>query len=493
MSSQSIAAKIVASLNANGVKHFLLSPGSRSQALAIAASQLEQANLAKVLVRLDERSMAFTGLGISRASKSPVALIVTSGTAVANLFPAVLEAHHSGVPLILLTADRPARLRNRGANQTTNQVNIFGSAATCFDLSTDLTDSDAEQKAQTALELALRTNQPVQLNIQFDTPLSSANPNAADLVASSKTLKIVQQEKSVLEVPVDDYTVVIAGAGGHRAVEFAEQANLPLFAEPSSGARKGEHSVSQYLNSLNDLRQEVRKVVVFGKPTLSRVIQKLISESSVYVESNSQFGTFNPFDNVIGTADQLVPSGSGSKEWLTKWQRADELTERQKFVSFVWDQSDRLLLGASDLIRDLDGCAQAKELEVYSNRGLSGIDGSVSTGIGIAIANGPTTALIGDLTLLHDANGLNKTDLPDFDLRLVVGNDGGGHIFSRLEVADEVEKPVFERLFRTKQSVDIEALANAYGWKYIKCQSLPELLEAWKLSGAVLIDYQLAD
>jgi 2-succinyl-5-enolpyruvyl-6-hydroxy-3-cyclohexene-1-carboxylate synthase len=141
----------------------------------------------------------------------------------------------------------------------------------------------------------------------------------------------------------------------------------------------------------------------------------------------------------------------------------------------------------------LDSAAQAKDLEVFSNRGLSGIDGTVSTAIGIAMALGQTTALIGDLTLLHDAGGLNKTDLPELELRLVVGNDHGGHIFSRLEVAKEIDGPSFERLFNTEQRVDIEALAKAYGWTYAKCRSITELARAWELTGSVLIDYELVD
>ena len=109
------------------------------------------------------------------------------------------------------------------------------------------------------------------------------------------------------------------------------------------------------------------------------------------------------------------------------------------------------------------------------------------------MAKGPTVALIGDLTLLHDANGLNKTDLPDLELKLVVGNDNGGHIFTRLEVAKEIESDVFDRLFKTAQSVDLAKLAQAYGWKYVACQSLSELEKAWALRGAVLIDFQLSD
>ncbi len=492
MSSQSIASRVVATLNANGVSDFLLSPGSRSQGLAIAAKQLEDASLARLTVRLDERSMAFTGLGIAQATKKPVAVIVTSGTAVANLFPAVLEAYHSSTPLILLTADRPARLRGKGANQTTNQIDIFGFAAKCFDIPIDVTESDAESVVLQALTQVALEGKPVQINVQFDLPLSSSSPNAKDLVGNSKKIKNLEKAATELAVPVDNHTVVVAGAGGERASEFALAANLPLLAEPSSGARHGRNAVVNYLADLESLKGEVRKVIVFGKPTLSRAVQRLISEATVYAEV-SRYGIFNPFDNVIASADKLIPEGRADDSWLARWNSTSSSSAREEFVQYVWQRSDRLVLGASDLIRVLDSAAQAKDLEVFSNRGLSGIDGTVSTAIGIAMALGQTTALIGDLTLLHDAGGLNKTDLPELELRLVVGNDHGGHIFSRLEVAKEIDGPSFERLFNTDQRVDIEALAKAYGWTYAKCRSITELARAWERTGSVLIDYELVD
>jgi 2-succinyl-5-enolpyruvyl-6-hydroxy-3-cyclohexene-1-carboxylate synthase len=436
--------------------------------------------------------MAFTGLGIAQATGNPVALIVTSGTAVANLFPAVLEAYHSSTPLVLLTADRPARLRGRGANQTTNQVNIFGFAAQCLDIPIDITASDAESFVLQALSHSALKQKPIQINIQLDLPLSASSPSARDLVSGSKKLEDLEVHLTELAVPVDNHTVVVAGAGGERASEFAQLANLPLFAEPSSGARHGKSVAVNYLADLDSLRGEVRKVIVFGKPTLSRAVQKLISETSVFAEI-SGYGTFDPFDNVIGSAHRLIPGGRADDTWLALWGAKPASSPRHEFVQFVWNHSDRLVLGASDLIRALDSAASPKKLEVYSNRGLSGIDGTVSTAIGVALARGKTTALIGDLTLLHDAGGLNKTDLPEIDLRIVVGNDHGGHIFSRLEVAGEIDADSFERLFNTSQSVDFAALAAAYGWKYVKCGKIAELSQAWEIAGTVLIDYQLVD
>jgi 2-succinyl-5-enolpyruvyl-6-hydroxy-3-cyclohexene-1-carboxylate synthase len=491
VTSQDFAASLVANLVASGVQSFYLSPGARSQALAIAAGQLEETGKAKLTVRLDERSMAFTALGNSIASGRPVAIITTSGTAVANLHPAVLEASHAGVPLILLTADRPARLRGRGANQTTFQPGIFA-PATVADYDLEAVDASVAAKfASQAVIDATEKHGPVQLNLQFDLPLSAAEPDANTVLAGLGHMpKPETREKSELEVPVDNHTVVIAGAGGLGARAFAEKAGLPLLAEPSSGERSGPNAITDYLSALEALEDEVRKVVVFGKPTLSRPIQSLISTSALYVQTSS-YGNFDPFDNAIASAERLMPSGEVDAAWLESWRKEPELDNRGEFVRFVWENSSRLLLGASDLIRVADRVAKPKEIEVYSNRGLSGIDGTVSTAIGIAQQRQDVTALIGDLTLLHDANGLNRSDLGELNVRLVVGNDNGGHIFSRLEVSELLPKKTFERLFTTSQQVDHHALAAAYGWKYFRCENLAELESAWTESGFVIIDYAL--
>ena len=459
--------------------------------MAIAAEQLAESGKANLTVRLDERSMAFTALGNSMASGRPVAVITTSGTAVANLHPAVLEASHAGVPLILLTADRPARLRGKGANQTTFQPGIF-SPATVADYDLEAVDASVAAKfASQAVIDATEKHGPVQLNLQFDLPLSAQEPDANAVLSGLGEFSEPQTlELSELEVPVDSHTVVIAGAGGAGARAFAEKAGLPLLAEPSSGERSGPNAITDYLSALEALEGQVRKVVVFGKPTLSRPIQRLIATSALYVQV-SRFGNFDPFYSAIASAQRLLPSGEVDAAWLESWRKEPELGKRGEFVRFVWENSPRLLLGASDLIRVADRVARPKEIEVYSNRGLSGIDGTVSTAIGIAQEKQDVTALIGDLTLLHDANGLNRSDLGEMNVRLVVGNDNGGHIFSRLEVNELLPKESFERLFATPQVVDLRSLSAAYGWKYFRCESMKELEAAWEENGFVLIDYGL--
>lgn len=279
-SSQFFAAELLATLVAGGAKHLYLAPGARSQALAIAADQLAGANKADLTIRLDERSMGFVALGRAMASGSPSVVITTSGTAVANLHPAVLEAHHSGVPMILLTADRPARLRGKGANQTTNQVGIFADAVIrCIDVSVaELGEFDARELAIQAIELATgETPGPVQLNLQFQEPLSDLTPNASEISTSGIEINPNSSEISSLEVVISDRAVVVAGAGANQAaVDFAKTANLPLFAEPTSGARYGDQLVVDYIAGLNgELGSQVDQVFVFGKPTLSRPVQRL--------------------------------------------------------------------------------------------------------------------------------------------------------------------------------------------------------------------------
>lgn len=494
--SQQFAAELVANLVALGVKDFYLAPGARSQALAIAVSQMVDANKASLTIRLDERSLAFAALGRSLATGKPVAVITTSGTAVANLHPAVLEAQHAGVPLLLLTADRPARLRGLGANQTTNQEGIFGDIP-CFDIASPKPEfqPDGAQIAMAALDLMLGGTRPspVQLNLQFEEPLSSSSPNAAQLSPLAVASNYANSVQSV-ELEIDDSTVVVAGAGaGVAATEFAQAANLPLFAEPSSGSRFGDQVVVNYPELLKtDLADRIKTVVVFGKPSLSRSVMKLIKTSRVYVV-RSNYEPFNVFENARMIVDSIVPIGRASDHWIKSFSSETTEDPRAGFVSKVWDsiKDEALLFGASDLIRVAENCLPPKPLRVFSNRGLAGIDGTVSTALGIAQAGNKVKALLGDLTLIHEISGLNLSGLGDLDVQLIIGNDNGGHIFDHLEMREHLSPEWFEKLFTTPQQLDLEPIVTGFGWKYIRCENLTDLDEAIRTRGFVVIDYQL--
>lgn len=516
---QTFAAQLLATLAKAGVRNFFISPGARSQSLAIAAGQLADAGKIDLHVRLDERGLAFTALGSALASGEPSVIITTSGTAVANLHPAVLEASHSGVPLILLTADRPHELRNVGANQTTNQIDIFNDAVReCVDVPAP-NGHDGETREATRLALnAIAVSMgydgdqpgPTQLNLAFREPLSSTEPNAAELSPILSMPEVAETVPEFAMLTADMPTVVIAGAGaGADAVELAEAFGWPLLAEPSSGARMGANAIVGYRRILesSELAKEIRRVIVFGKPTLGRAAIKLLFDADVevIVIRSKVMGYFNVSRRAAVLVDEVTVDEEVNFEWLERWRKADaELTpaeasvfDRRNLVDAVWaatNDADQLVLGASRLIREADAWAPAKAVRVYSNRGLAGIDGTVATATGVALMEreGTTRALIGDLTLLHDASSL-AIDAADgeLNLQLVVGNDGGGTIFSGLEMAQQLEAKTFEKLFTTPQQVDLWHLAQAYGWNYIRVEDRAELDAALKTTGRVLVDVRL--
>ena len=549
---QVLAANLLSQLVANGVDHIFLAPGARSQALAIAAGQLAEAGHVQLHVRLDERSMAFQAMGIGLSSGFPAALITTSGTAVANLHPAVLEAYHAGVPMILLTADRPAELRGVGANQTTNQVGIFGQAVTeCIDVPAPSEQDSHDQLQKLATELALNSiatavNQPgpVQLNLCFREPLSSAEPNAAGIFESiideeldtTSGIAVVERDPDhdldhehdedcahlhQIETPRSEpdsvidlslKTVVIAGDGGYLARWYTT--GLPLLAEPSSGVRGLPEAVAGYLWLLDqrtDLVQEVEQVLVFGKPTLSRQIQALLKKPGLRILTDpGRHGVFNPTGTGQPLGDDIEFVGEPDRAWLKAWQTAgsDLLAEqpqatsengvtRRQLVEAVYSAARKttpLVLGASRLIREADRWAPLKERTVFANRGLAGIDGTIATATGIAMTHSgaKVRVLLGDLTLLHDASSLVIDPIDaNLNIQLVVGNDGGGTIFEGLEVAKNLPKDAFEKLFRTPQRVNLELLAGAYGWSYQRVSNKVDLELALKSTGHLLIDVAL--
>lgn len=518
---QRVAAQILALLSASGVEHVFLAPGARSQALAIAASQLADAGRLKLHVRLDERSLGFTALGAALASGSPTALIVTSGTAVANLHPAVLEASHSGVPMILLTADRPHELRGVGANQTTNQIGLFADAVrTCFDLEAPTDESPTVDELRYVVATAIASvlgetgaqPGPVQINIAFREPLSGSEPNAASVNIEPLPFEPTEDsfEFALLDGTVP--TIVVAGAeAGPEATELAEAFGWPLLAEPSSGARFGENAILGYrllFKEKRELTDNVGRVIVYGKPTLSRDIIGLLyrEDVEVIVVRSKLMGHFNVGGRASALVDEVTVDSEPGGEWLASWRLADQqlrlsapvtgVLTRRELVEQVWaatDGAENLVLGASRLIREAETWAPAKPLNVFANRGLSGIDGTIATATGIALATGlQTRALMGDLTFLHDASSLaiDKSG-PELDLQIIVGSDGGGSIFESLEMKGALSARDFDHLFRTPQSVDIAGLAAAYGWQHVLVANETQLIIALKKTGRVVIEVSL--
>jgi len=530
------AALFVDALVAHGVRDVVLSPGSRSQALALVIADRERSGALTLHVRIDERVAGFVALGLAVETRRPVVVVTTSGTAVANLHPAVLEAHHSGVPLIIVSADRPLSLRGIGSNQTTKQPGIFAQAIRAeWDVAAPTRDKPGDPAALAAAVVAGASAGPVHVNVAFDVPLSGTVPAPAEADRS-----IADTDRSplppALHLEPRPGTVVVAGTGAGAAAEtIARELGAPLLAEVTSGAHFGPNLVVAYRDLLNraNFGDRVERVIIFGHPTLSREVPALVQRDGVetiVVRSATSIDDYNPGHRVSTFADRVLVTGEpdaspAGRSWLGRWvttsraeleqhdapsidiaissEPADQAAfnraviaglrapvTRRALVEAVWRMTwphDRLIVGASRLIRELDSFAPGKKISVHANRGLAGIDGTISTAMGIALASqrtegatqaGITRVLLGDLALLHDAGALLFGDgEPRPNIQVVVGNDGGGTIFDGLEVAQTATSGDIDRVFLTKQIVDVEKLAAAYGWDYLRVDNRGQLDE----------------
>lgn len=586
------AAALLGRLVERGVRHIVVSPGSRSQALALVAAELEARGLASVHVRIDERVAGFTALGIGRESRMPAVVLCTSGTAVANLLPAALEAHHAGVPMLLLTADRPPELRGVGANQTTRQPGMF---APSVRFETDLpvpceTDDDgageqsdmlravADEALAAALGAGTRQAGPVHLNLPYREPLAGALPDwlgapTTTLIAAdpgpddAPAPPVVEQRLSGAlyqggggigesDLPSDPdldphvlergpRTVVVAGADAGAAAEaLAHAGGWPLVAEIVSGARFGRNLVHGYRALLADaeLGGRIERAIVFGHPTLSREVTALLSRPDVEVYAVRGPGEPLNLNDATTAVDAVIAAvGDQDREWFGAWMRASRAAavdlapaapdadalasavpkerlgaiaaeldvlrapiDRATLVDAVWRATwphDRLLFASSRLVRVADQVLAGKKVPVHANRGLAGIDGTIATGLGVALTSqstggaGVTRVVIGDLALLHDAGALlQPAGEPAPRIQVIVGNDGGGTIFDGLEVAQTASAAAMDRVLYTPQNVRVDLLAAAYGWEYVRATTRTELDQALvaAVAGRQLIEVALA-
>ncbi len=508
--STAFATVVVDELIRCGVREAVVAPGSRSAPLALALAAADRDGRLRLHVRIDERTAGFLAIGLIRGTGLPVPVVTTSGTAVANLHPAVLEASHSGLPLIVLSADRPPALRGVGANQTTDQLKVFGHALRLFhEMGTPVRELGqvAYWRSQVARAVASATGArsadpgPVQLNCPLAEPLVPTDgPDWLEPLAGRSTgpwtavHAAAGQPSAVAPGPK---TVVVAGDGASQAARLAAEAGQwPLFAEPSSRARTGPAVISAYrlLLQASSLADEVERVLVFGHPTLSRPISTLLARPDVEVIVVSPIGLWpDAARRAASVVTGLEVAAADNTDWLERWQHADQVARPAidkvladgltgpgiaAIVGEAVGADGMLVVASSNPIRDLD-LAPVVPIRTIANRGLAGIDGTVSTAVGAALANaGPTYALIGDLAFLHDANGLViGPDEPRPDLRIVVVNDNGGGIFSTLEQGDPTHATHFERVFGTPHNTDLAALCAATNTPYTLAET-PEALRA---------------
>lgn len=536
------AVSVLDSLIRAGMRHAVIAPGSRSAPLAYALAAAADAGALQVHVRIDERTAGFTALGLAKATGAPVAVVTTSGTAVGELLPAVMEAHHAEVPLAVLSADRPPRLRGTGANQTTDQPGLFG---THVRVSVDLTDYPEQIPGpQTAgftdalaaltgrdpddwTQPSLRPLGPVQINCAFDEPLHPDQRMRqilrawADGVAGldpepAPTLPDPTLEAVLADAPrppadgIPRRSVVIAGDGaGPLAREFAEAQGLPLLAEPSSNARSGTHAIGAYRVLLGEesLGGRIERVVLFGRPTLSRPVTRLLADPQtdavIYLPRPVAWADprRRPEMPVRTLAEAAAFAGTGEPGWLQAWRDADAaLAARIDRLAAAGQRltgpavaaavtracardGSALVLGSSNLVRDADlAPAPDRALTgVWANRGLAGIDGTAATATGIGLGlDVPVRLLVGDLTFLHDLGSLNlgpREARPR--LQIVVFNDDGGGIFTTLEhgqvAEDQGWADAVERFFSTPHGADLEQLVRGFGHRYTRADDVAAL------------------
>ena len=498
----------------HGITDACLAPGSRSAPLALALAADERVQLH---VHLDERSASFFALGIARASGRPVIVLCTSGTAAANFHPAVLEAHHGRVPLIVCTADRPPELRDTGAGQTIDQLALYGGAVRWFfdaGVPDDRPGVGAEWRALASRAAGTALGPPpgpVHLNLPFREPLVPTGAPLVDAPGRSDGRPWTARapgERGPSPVMVDllkglvetnSRGLVVAGWGANVTPEtlrrFATAAGWPVLADPISNLRV-PGTISTYDPLLRDqafaTAHRPDLVLRIGAPLTNKIAGQWLDPEVPQVFVDPDGSWLDPHHAVSGRmvvepelllsalADAHDIDGPRPSSWLDDWRSAEQ-TARATIDPLIdgWaepfegriardvvaavPEGGSLVVASSMPVRDVESfAAPRKGMTFVANRGVNGIDGFASTVLGAAAgARTPTVALVGDLCFLHDANGLLGAARRGIDaVFVVVDNDGGG-IFSFLPHA-EIQKH-FETLFGTPQRVDIAALARLHG------------------------------
>ncbi|MDK8879370.1 2-succinyl-5-enolpyruvyl-6-hydroxy-3-cyclohexene-1-carboxylic-acid synthase [Corynebacterium sp. MSK008] len=505
MAAMEIAAA-VAELVAKHCTDVVMSPGSRNSPLAYALLARRDVT---VHMRIDERSAAFTALGLARVQRRHVGVVMTSGTAVANAYPAVIEAHMSHTPIAVISADRPERLVGTGASQTIWQQGIFGRYA----------ETQQVQSLDDVHAASFAASQ-VHINVALDAPLvpeALPEPVGAPRRVGPGALEGARGyvDNGAVDVDLTRNTLVIAG---DEAWEVPGLEHVPTIAEPTAptpfhqvhplAARFFAQSEVAISHDGGDFAADTKpgQVIVVGHPTLHRDVMALLADPDIEVIGISRTETFTGQPDKRGS--RVNAAGQPTDTWLKICEAAGDVgadTVRQALTedefgftglhvaAAVCDTlgvGDTLVLGSSNPVRDASFVGMPFDgVSTYAARGAAGIDGTVSQTVGVALATQAlrpdeiraprTVALMGDLTFIHDANGLliGPDEPRPGNLTIVVANDDGGGIFEALEPGADHLRGAFERVFGTPHGVDVEKLAEAYGADYRRADTLAELNE----------------
>ncbi len=492
------AEALAEALYSAGVRDVVIAPGSRSAPLALALARRDQFNRH---IHIDERSAGFVALGISKATSRPVATVCTSGTATANYHPALLEASHSDVPLIVITADRPSELQGIGSNQTTNQSALYGSALRHFleiEAGTSLAWIDHFNNAVDGL------NGPMQINIAFREPLLPEGEVVSQVIPAFEVS--AQAEKmapalSELGITSGQRGVVVVGHGlgtfSRREISaWSTRLGWPVVAEdPLSHSAAIQHASILVGTTFASEKLQPEVALVIGKIGLSRSVMALLTRTSRVIGIDSHHEVSNPLrKNEVQLAALPRVDVDADPNWLQAWHQAsakaaDALalpTWSEQNLAAIFARSlpsgSSLFIGSSRPIRDIEAFAAPRgDIDVFGNRGLAGIDGNISTAIGISrVRPGRTFVYLGDIAFLHDVNALIN-DAPNLTV-VVVDNNGGG-IFSTLPQRGVDH---FEEVFGTPHNRDLTAIAAGFGVHVTRVASLQEFEQALSQEHAAL-------
>ena len=521
--STAVGRMIVEQLLSAGMQHAVLAPGSRSAPLALALSQAADVGRITLHTRIDERDAGFLALGLAKASGRIVPVLVTSGSAVANLAPAMVEAFYSSVPVLALTADRPATHRTTNAPQTIDQVGIFANFVVGeVDLETSPSDSAtiAVQelfKRMTGLFVAQHHHSdvatalamgPGHLNVQFEMPLMPAvaelewvPSSSPDLSTSSPELVADSSVVPTVELPSHGLMVIgdlsDKGIASHAA-QLAHELGWPIVWEPTSQAHSYSNALSHgSLLLASGKLPTPEAVITVGTVGLSRSVLGILGSVKQHIAVQLPSASGVQADPAL-TATQIldvIPNATTIVDqlWLAEWQEADakasEIVQRAlagqalngpMAALTLWNHArdeDQLMVAASWSVRHLEAYAPARSgLRTFGNRGANGIDGLISTAWGIATCGKQLTYLLmGDIAFLHDIGGLNVPDAVRPNLTVVVLDNDGSGIFSQLEQAQPAYRSHYEKIFGTPHGQDLWVIAEAFGFATARVTTKDEL------------------
>ncbi|MED4988486.1 2-succinyl-5-enolpyruvyl-6-hydroxy-3-cyclohexene-1-carboxylic-acid synthase [Parageobacillus toebii] len=514
-----------------GVQDVVVSPGSRSTPLAI---MMAEHPAMRVHINIDERSAAFFALGMAKAKRHPIALLCTSGTAVANYFPAVVEAYYSRVPLIVITADRPHELRDVGAPQAIDQLNIYGRYAKWFvemalpEKSTDMLRYARTMAARAAGVAISAPAGPVHLNFPLREPLvpivheetweqiEAKEPSYTMVIPGKMTIGMEQIQELYNELSSAEKGLIVCGqidqpAFAEAVTKLAEMLDYPILADPLSQLRSGTHAKEYIIDSYDAILKDetiaaslVPDVVIrFGAMPVSKplflLLKRYPSIKQIVVDGEGGWreptlmASYMVYCDEVEFCRRLIDIGASKQsksQWSTTWKMINDIAksvlleatmEEELFEGKVFTELSQLLpdgatlfVGNSMPIRDTDTFffTNDKQIRILANRGANGIDGVVSSALGASAVTEPLVLVIGDLSFYHDLNGLLAAKMHGLHATIIVLNNNGGGIFSFLPQAKH--KKHFEMLFGTPTDLQFEHAVRMYEGNYQKIKTWDE-------------------